>query len=103
MFYCDECAVKNDYPITIGKSMGNCELCDCGWTSCNDMPSSSLPSPIDMFDRAKPPHGIDDLSDPDLIDIPPGTLAHTKKAKRFLQENAVIEKLYLMHIKFLLL
>ena len=42
MFYCNDCAKENDYPETITKSQGPCEL--CGKVAiCNDMPSSKLP------------------------------------------------------------
>lgn len=43
MFYCDPCAKKNNWPDSIGKSVGPCEI--CGKTAeCNDRPSSTLPS-----------------------------------------------------------
>lgn len=35
MFYCDECAKENDYPESIGKSYGRCEICGVG-TICSD-------------------------------------------------------------------
>ena len=44
MFYCNKCAEKKGYPITIGRSQGTCELCGSK-ASCNDMPSSKLPIP----------------------------------------------------------
>lgn len=43
MFYCNECAEKNGYPITIGRSTGTCELCG-RHANCNDMSSSKLSS-----------------------------------------------------------
>lgn len=42
MFYCDICAKQNDFPITIGKSNGTCEICK-RIALCNDMPISKLP------------------------------------------------------------
>jgi hypothetical protein len=50
MFYCDECAEKNGYPITIIKSEGTCEICGC-YAICNDVKSSELPKPKDIFSR----------------------------------------------------
>jgi hypothetical protein len=48
MFYCDDCAKENGYPETIMKSQGPCEC--CGKVAlCNDMPSSKLPKPKDIF------------------------------------------------------
>lgn len=42
MFYCEQCAEKNYYPVSILKSNGKCEI--CGATAvCNDVPSSQLP------------------------------------------------------------
>jgi hypothetical protein len=42
MFYCDSCRKKHDYPISMSRSYGVCEL--CGRTApCNDVPSSHLP------------------------------------------------------------
>lgn len=41
MFYCNDCAEKNDYPQTIFKSEGLCELCG-KHALCNEMPSSKL-------------------------------------------------------------
>lgn len=42
MFYCNKCAIDNNYPQSIGKSVGRCEICNkvC---ACNDIPSSRLP------------------------------------------------------------
>jgi hypothetical protein len=44
MFYCNNCAEKNGYPESIGKSLGMCECCG-KVAECNDRPSSSLPEP----------------------------------------------------------
>lgn len=43
MFYCNECGVKQGYPIdTPSRSTGCCEL--CGKPSvCNDIPCKNLP------------------------------------------------------------
>ena len=45
MFYCEGCAKKNDWPESIFKSRGPCEVCGkvC---ACNDIPSSALPKEI---------------------------------------------------------
>ena len=45
MFYCDQCAKKNKWPIELwGRSSGPCELCHTV-TSCNDVPSKYLAGP----------------------------------------------------------
>ena len=44
MFYCNDCAEKYEYPTSIGKSVGKCEVCDKE-AACNDVPSSQLPPP----------------------------------------------------------
>jgi hypothetical protein len=41
MFYCDECARKNGYPIAIFKSYGPCECCG-KITACNERKSGDL-------------------------------------------------------------
>jgi len=44
MFYCNECAKKKNWPVTMFKSAGTCEI--CGDTKeCSEMPSSKLPRP----------------------------------------------------------
>lgn len=48
MFYCMLCAEDSDYPETLFKSRGPCEL--CGMVAlCNDLPSSRL----NEFDQRK--------------------------------------------------
>lgn len=42
MFYCDPCAIKKNWPISMFQSYGKCELCD-KVDECNDVPSSYLP------------------------------------------------------------
>ena len=54
MFYCNKCAEKKGYPITIGRSQGTCEFCGCH-ASCNDMPSSKLPLKNTLGLDIKPP------------------------------------------------
>jgi len=44
MFYCDVCADINDWPQSLAKSSGNCELCG-EKEICNDVKSSLLPPP----------------------------------------------------------
>lgn len=43
MFYCDECAKKNGWPVVfMARSYGPCEICG-NKTDCNDVKSSRLP------------------------------------------------------------
>lgn len=42
MFYCSDCAKKNDWPETFGQSYGSCEMCK-RTALCNDMSASDLP------------------------------------------------------------
>jgi hypothetical protein len=44
MFYCDRCRKKNDWPESMAKSHGPCELCH-KVADCNDVPSAALPAP----------------------------------------------------------
>jgi len=57
MFYCNECAEKKGYPITIGRSQGCCEFCG-RHANCNDMPSSKLP-PIGFDMNPQAPKLVD--------------------------------------------
>jgi len=50
MFYCDACAKKYDYPETLFKSVGRCECCG-EQAVCNEMRSTLLPPPKDIFSR----------------------------------------------------
>ena len=44
MFYCEPCRKERNWPDSIGKSYGRCEV--CGETrSCNDRAASTLPLP----------------------------------------------------------
>jgi hypothetical protein len=49
MFYCNPCAEKNDWPKTMFKSFGPCEMCPHDddepreSVECNEMRSSQLP------------------------------------------------------------
>lgn len=45
MFYCDPCADKHNWPQTMFKSLGTCEMCGAKQQVCNDTPSSRLPLP----------------------------------------------------------
>ena len=41
MFYCTECQIRNKWPASLAKSIGNCE--ECGKHDlCNDVESSNL-------------------------------------------------------------
>lgn len=44
MFFCGKCEKKNDWPNSIFKSFGRCEVCGKS-AECNDVPSSYLPMP----------------------------------------------------------
>lgn len=44
MFYCNECANNNEWPRTIIKSKGDCEVCGI-YSVCNECKSSQLPEP----------------------------------------------------------
>ena len=44
MFYCPECARKKNWPESLSRSHGPCELCN-RTTLCFDMPSRLLPLP----------------------------------------------------------
>ena len=46
MFYCNDCAKTKDWPETIFKSFGSCEICREN-KECNEMPSKLLPLPKD--------------------------------------------------------
>jgi hypothetical protein len=41
MFYCDECAEKRQWPNTMSKSKGRCEMCGKE-AVCNDLPCDAL-------------------------------------------------------------
>jgi len=50
MFYCDECRVLHNYPESMVKSRGHCEICG-ELAVCNDVPTSELSSnSIKMLD-----------------------------------------------------
>lgn len=42
MFYCAECAKKNNWPESFGQSYGSCEVCKKA-ALCNDVSASDLP------------------------------------------------------------
>lgn len=44
MFYCNACAEEREWPDSMMKSYGSCEVCGKS-ASCNDRPSSTLPIP----------------------------------------------------------
>ena len=43
MFYCDHCKDENDWPGSIARSLGRCEVCKRPGELCNDVPSRLLP------------------------------------------------------------
>ena len=44
MFYCEKCRIEKDWPESITKSYGKCEICE-DTCECHDRPSSQLPAP----------------------------------------------------------
>lgn len=42
MFFCDPCADKNHWPVSLVTSYGQCEVCRKA-APCNDVPSRLLP------------------------------------------------------------
>lgn len=44
MFYCDTCRKKHEWPTSMSKSRGSCEVCGEN-AVCNDLPSSRLLMP----------------------------------------------------------
>jgi hypothetical protein len=48
MFYCDPCADKREWPPSLSRSYGRCEICD-EMSVCNDKPSRHLPPPKQGF------------------------------------------------------
>lgn len=44
MFFCNPCATKREWPQSMFKSRGKCEICN-EIAVCNDIPSSNLPLP----------------------------------------------------------
>lgn len=42
MFYCENCADENEWPLSAHRSLGNCEMCG-STAACCDVPSRSLP------------------------------------------------------------
>jgi len=49
MFFCDFCANKRNWPESMSKSYGVCEICDIT-ARCNDVPSSALPMPAKVIE-----------------------------------------------------
>lgn len=43
MFFCDDCADRNRWPVSLATSYGQCEICR-QVASCNDVPSRLLPT-----------------------------------------------------------
>lgn len=44
MFFCEPCGDKRDWPDSIFKSYGKCEICG-KVAACSDVPSKYLPTP----------------------------------------------------------
>lgn len=44
MFFCEKCRNENQWPDSLFKSRGKCEVCD-QFATCNDVPSKYLPLP----------------------------------------------------------
>ncbi len=60
MFYCNECAIRLGYPISIFKSVGNCEICTKE-AICNDVKSSNLPKPKETHEETKKRYPVIDV------------------------------------------
>ncbi len=43
MFFCEHCKDSNDWPASVYKSLGKCEVCGTQNVLCNDIPSKYLP------------------------------------------------------------
>lgn len=59
MFYCDDCAKKNDWNITLFKSIGLCEVCN-KMRVCSDLPSKKLtrkPAFFNKKNKRRPDYG----------------------------------------------
>ena len=46
MFYCDPCAREREWPVSMARSLGRCELCKQKRV-CNDVHTSKIPLPKD--------------------------------------------------------
>lgn len=44
MFFCEKCRAKNDWPGSLARSHGRCEVCR-KVADCYDVPSGALPEP----------------------------------------------------------
>lgn len=44
MFFCEPCRKKKDWPESMGRSAGRCEVCKVH-SVCHDVPSKLLPKP----------------------------------------------------------
>ncbi len=53
MFYCEDCRVKKDWPVSVMNSMGACEICGEA-AECYDRPSRSLPLPKSSYAMPTP-------------------------------------------------
>jgi hypothetical protein len=43
MFFCEKCRVKNQWPESLARSRGRCEVCGKN-APCYDVPSGALPA-----------------------------------------------------------
>lgn len=75
MFYCEKCQKKNNWPDSLAKSSGRCEICGED-ALCNDVPSSELSTSKNESKRGYKPISVikyllfhfDDVSE-DIGDI----------------------------------
>lgn len=51
MFYCEACRKRREWPESLSRSIGNCELCSTR-ALCYDRPSASLPAPPGAEDNS---------------------------------------------------
>lgn len=56
MFFCEECEKRNEWPNSLFKSFGRCEVCGKA-ARCNDVPSKYLPVP-----KPKPVLDLDSMT-----------------------------------------
>lgn len=56
MFFCEPCRKQLEWPSSIAKSYGQCEMCDTE-AACNDVPSKYLATV-----KVKPPLDMDSIT-----------------------------------------
>jgi hypothetical protein len=59
VFFCDPCAKRKDWPESMFKSVGPCEVCG-NTRMCNEVHSGALPPPVERPERHRPLRHEDD-------------------------------------------